>query len=107
MCGVSNIADAERKCHAHKHQFMGSREGHFAPVQIQAFEELPPRRFLGNSVRDAQFDFLPRGLYTYRGLNAYEFLDRLAIKHFDLLGKVTSAHHLHREIEDVPVASEV
>ena len=32
MCGVSNIADAERKCRAHKHQFVGRLEPRFSDV---------------------------------------------------------------------------
>jgi hypothetical protein len=30
VCGVSNIADAERKCHTHKHQFCRQRSREFS-----------------------------------------------------------------------------
>jgi hypothetical protein len=38
-----------------KHLFVGSRAEHFAPVQIQAFVKLPPKRFLGNPVAMLSF----------------------------------------------------
>jgi len=49
VCGVSNIADAERKCLAHKHLFVGnsSREASF--LVDEAFAITLDRRFLGMS----------------------------------------------------------
>ena len=47
MCGVSNIADAERKCHDHKHLFVGSKNSILHALQIQALAYSLLRRFLG------------------------------------------------------------
>jgi hypothetical protein len=37
VCGVSNIADAERKCHAQKHLFVGSENRSALITQFQLF----------------------------------------------------------------------
>jgi hypothetical protein len=37
VCGVSNIADAERNCHAHKHLFVGSENRSALITQFQLF----------------------------------------------------------------------
>lgn len=47
------------------------------------------------------------GSYAHGRFNACQFLDRSAIEHFDLLGKVAPIHHLLGEVEDIPLASEV
>ena len=51
VCGVSNIADAERKCHTHKHLFMGSENRTALIMQFQLFAAASSDGFLGNVER--------------------------------------------------------
>jgi hypothetical protein len=58
VCGVSNIGDAERKCHAHKHLFMGSENRTALIMQFQPFAVASSDGFLGNVERREGYDRL-------------------------------------------------
>jgi hypothetical protein len=51
VCGVSNITDAERKCHAHKHLFVGRENSLTLIVHFQLFAVADDDGFSGNTKR--------------------------------------------------------
>jgi hypothetical protein len=56
VCGVSDIADAEHKCHAHKHLFVGRENCTTQITQFQLFVVASGDRFLGSIKRCCKGD---------------------------------------------------